>query len=155
MLTRWRRPYGASPLQLVALAASFTLTAYAASKLLAGGHVLNVLAWFALAIVGHDLVLFPLYSALDRVAGRATSRRAPNAINFLRVPAFISGLLLLVYFPSILGLNGANYRADTSLNGNVYLSRWLLISAGLFVVAGFAGAFDTRRKRVASDGGGR
>jgi hypothetical protein len=152
MLTRWRRVYGASPLQLVALVASLALSAYAASKLLAGGHVINVVAWFGLALVGHDLVLLPLYSTLYVIAGRIPSRHATNAINFLRVPAAISGLLLLVYFPSILGLNRANYRADTSLNGDVYLSRWLLISAALFLAAGFAAALQARRHRPAPDG---
>jgi hypothetical protein len=144
ILTRWRRLYGASPLQLLALAASLTVCAYAASRLLAGGHVINVLAWFGLALIGHDLVLVPLYSALDRISGAAASRRAANAINYLRVPAAISGVLLLVYFPAILGLNATNYRADTGHDGGVYLRRWLLISAALFLVAGVAGALRAR-----------
>jgi hypothetical protein len=129
----------------VALLASLALSAYAASKLLAGAHLINTLAWFGLALIGHDLVLLPLYSALNVIASRAVNTRAASTINYLRAPAAISGLLLLVYFPSILGLNHANYRADTGLNGGVYLGRWLLITAGLFTLAGIAGALQLRR----------
>jgi hypothetical protein len=145
-MTAWRRVYGASPLQLLALLASFALAGYAASKLLSGGHLVNVLAWFALAIIGHDFVLFPLYSLLDRIAGRAAPRRAAGDVNFVRAPAMMSGLLLLVYFPSILGLNASNYRADTSLGDGVYTSRWLLITAGLFLASAVTCALVVRRR---------
>ncbi len=145
-MTAWRRVYGASPLQLLALLASLALGGYAASKLLSGGHLVNVLAWFALAIIGHDFVLFPLYSLLDRIAGRAAPRRAAGDVNFVRAPAMMSGLLLLVYFPSILGLNASNYRADTSLGDGVYMSRWLLITAGLFLASAVTYALVVRRR---------
>ena len=145
-MTRWRRLYGDSPLQLAALAASFALAGYAASKLISGGHAINVLAWFVVAIIGHDFVLFPLYSGLDRLAGNAAPRASSGAINFVRAPAMFSGLLLLVYFPSILGLNASNYRAATSLNGDVYLARWLLITAALFVGSGLLCAVTVRRR---------
>ena len=145
-MTRWRRLYGDSPLQLAALAASFALAGYAASKLISGGHAINVLAWFVVAIIGHDFVLFPLYSGLDRLAGNAAPRSSSGAINFVRAPAMFSGLLLLVYFPSILGLNASNYRAATSLNGDVYLARWLLITAVLFVGSGLLCAVTVRRR---------
>jgi hypothetical protein len=146
VMAQWRRLYGESPLQLVALAASFALAAYAASKLLSGGHVIDILAWFVAAIIGHDVVLFPLYSALDRLAGHGAPRTFAGSINFLRAPAMFSGLLLLVYFPSILGLNAANYRAATSLDGGVYLARWLLITAALFVGSGLVFAVTIRRR---------
>jgi len=145
-MTRWRQLYGDSPLQLAALAASFALAGYAASKLISGGHAINVLAWFVVAIIGHDFVLFPLYSGLDRLAGNASPRASSGAINFVRAPAMFSGLLLLVYFPSILGLNASNYRAATSLNGNVYLARWLLITAALFAGSGLLCAVTVRRR---------
>ncbi len=145
-MTAWRRAYGASPLQLLALLASFALAGYAASKLLSGGHLVNVLAWFALAIIGHDFVLFPLYSLLDRIAGRAAPRRVAGDVNFVRAPAMMSGLLLLVFFPSILGLNASNYRADTSLGDGVYMSRWLLITAGMLLASAVTYALVVRRR---------
>ena len=43
------------------------LAAYAAFFLLGDPALLRMLIWFAGAAVVHDLVLFPLYAAADRV----------------------------------------------------------------------------------------
>ncbi|WP_083795486.1 hypothetical protein [Catenulispora acidiphila] len=42
-------------------------------------------------------------------------------INYLRVPAFLSGLLLLVWFPLIPNLS-APYQRETGLSAGVYLN---------------------------------
>jgi hypothetical protein len=50
------------------------------------------------------------------------------------VPAFVSLLLLLVYWP-LISQDPGNYTADTALTPGVFLGRWLLITAALFGVS--------------------
>ncbi len=110
-LTRW---YGANPLHLLALLACFALAGYAATQLVRSRPE-SVAIWFVGAVVGHDLVLMPLYSIADWSVLAAVRHRAPNLppvpwINYLRVPAGLSALLLLVWFPLILRLK-THYQA--------------------------------------------
>ena len=51
---------------------------------------------------------------------------------YVRVPAALSGLLLLVWFPLIGGTVDRRYRSATGLSADGFLVRWLLISAVLF-----------------------
>ena len=103
-------------------------------------------------------MLLPLYSALDRglisdasepARGRARDARAPirRSINYLRVPAVVSGILLLVYFPLILGYSSKNYRNDTGHALAGYTRNWLLICAGLFLVSALVYAVRVIRSR--------
>ncbi len=145
MTARLRR---AEPLGLLAAAASLALTAYALSKLLDGPAPLNVLAWLLGAVLLHDLLAYPLYTALDRLAlGSERSQRLAAARNYLRVPAALSLLALLVYAPNILDLSGGRYERATGLSADVYLSRWLLICGGLFAASGLLYALRLRRTR--------
>ncbi|MBT2481475.1 hypothetical protein [Streptomyces sp. ISL-94] len=130
-MTRFRRWYGASALHLVLLSASFALTGYAGVRLLKG-DILGVALWFVGAAVLHDLVLLPLYSVADRAAQRLSPGSA--SVNHVRVPAFLSGLLLLVWWPLILRRVG-HYTAATGLPADGFLGRWLLITAGLFTAS--------------------
>lgn len=121
-----------SPLQILLLACSFALTGYAGLRLLSGDG-LGVTLWFVGAAVLHDLVFLPLYAALDRaVTGvlGAVGRREWTL--YVRVPAALSGLLLLVWFPLISGRVAAGYESATGLSAGGFLSRWLLITAVLF-----------------------
>ncbi|MFJ3516828.1 hypothetical protein [Streptomyces sp. NPDC090131] len=131
-MTRFRRWYGASPLHLLLLLASFALACYAGVRLLKG-DARGVALWFVGAALLHDLVLLPLYAVADRAAQRLAPGGGP-AINHLRVPAFLSGLLLLVWWPLILRRVG-HYTAATALPADVFLGRWLLITAGLFIAS--------------------
>ncbi len=141
-----RRLYGAGPLQLLALVASFALAAAALSKLLdAGTATRNVLLWLLGAIVLHDFVLFPLTTLLDRVAGRSPHLRGVPAVNYLRVPALLSGLLFLVWFPLILGLSTKRYEGAAALTTDVYLPRWLGITGALFAASAILYAIRLRR----------
>src|SRR5215831_4819239 len=95
-LLRW---YGANPLHLLALLGCFALAGYAAAQLVPS-RPLGVAVWFLGAVVVHDLLLVPLYSLADRSATAAIRHRAPPLpaigwINYLRVPAALSALLLL------------------------------------------------------------
>ncbi len=72
-LARW---YGANPLHLLALLGCFALAGYAAAQLVKS-HPLAVAVWFLGAVVGHDLLLMPLYSLADRSAPAAIRHRPP------------------------------------------------------------------------------
>lgn len=119
-----------SPLQILLLASSFALAAYAGVRLLAGDWF-GVASWIVGAALVHDLVLVPLYSALDRGLVTAAGRRR-EWIAYVRVPAALSGLLLLVWFPLISGQVADRYRSAAGLSGDGFLARWLLITAVLF-----------------------
>jgi hypothetical protein len=134
-------------LRLIALIASFALAAAALAHFLDTGAPINIVAWFVGAIIGHDLILFPLYAALDRIAGRLEPKTRVPVVNHIRVPALLSGLLLLVYFPLILRLSAPVYEKTTGLNPQVYLGRWLAITAALFVVSAVAYAVRLRLTR--------
>jgi hypothetical protein len=138
----FRRHYGASPLHLLALAGCLFLGGYVALQMqhLAGGW--RILVWLGGAVVGHDLLLFPLYALADRtlVTAAGFPRRRSQAvtravpwINHLRVPVVVSGLFLAVSFPLVLRLSPGTYAAATGLSVRPYLGRWLALTGGLFV----------------------
>jgi len=112
-MRRFRYEYGSGPLHALGLAASFALTGYAVLRIAGGPSPLSVLLWFVAAIVAHDLVLLPLYSSIDRIGARvlrpARSPRAISPLNHVRVPALLSGLMLLVWFPLVLGLSDPTF----------------------------------------------
>jgi hypothetical protein len=126
-----RVPLG-SPFQLLLLACSFALAAYAGVRLFAGDWS-GVAVWIVGAALLHDLVLLPLYAAADRavVRGLGTAGRR-GWTPYVRVPAALSGLLLLVWFPLISGMVDRRYRSATGLSPDGFLTRWLLITAVLF-----------------------
>ncbi len=121
-----------SPFQLLLLACSFALAAYAGIRLFAGDWF-GVALWIVGAALLHDLVLLPLYTAADRavVRGLGAAGRRDRTL-YVRVPAMLSGLLLLVWFPLISGMADRRYRSATGLSPDGFLARWLLITAVLF-----------------------
>lgn len=144
------RAYGSGPLHLLALLACFALAGAAALQVSDDPVRLRYLAWFLGAVVAHDLLLFPLYALLDRSAGSLVRRRrgaAPGSVNFVRVPALLSGLLLLVFAPAILGRDTA-FAAASGRDYDGYLARWLLVTGVLF--AGAALLYALRGRRSAS-----
>ncbi|MGW3206402.1 hypothetical protein [Streptomyces sp. NPDC001135] len=147
-MARFVRWYGSGPLHLLVLIASFALTGYATVRLFAV-QPQEVAIWFVGAAVLHDLILLPLYSLADLSTLSVLRHRAVDGpmvpwINYLRVPAFLSCLLLLVWFPLVFRL-AAPYPGDTGLPDSVYVSRWLAITGVLF--AGSAVAFAVRLRR--------
>jgi hypothetical protein len=148
---RLARRYGAGTPHLLGHVAAFAVAAYALAQIVHGGRVVNFIAWFGGAAVLHDLVLLPLYSVADRVVGhhahRARRRAAVPLINHIRVPALISALLLLVYFPLILGTAERTYLAASGHPPNGYARNWALITAGLFAASALAYAARTWRRR--------
>ena len=124
--------YGASPLHLLAHLIALPLVAWALLQIAERGDATRILIWLALSAVVHDLVLLPFYGLLDRAGQRA----ARPAINYVRVPAMLSGLLLLVFFPVISGKGEGAFHGVSGLDYDGYLARWLLITAALFAVSG-------------------
>jgi hypothetical protein len=131
-MERGRSLYGASPLHLLAHLVALPLVAFALLQIAASGNALRILVWLALSAVVHDLVLLPFYGALDRAGRRATR----GAVNHVRVPALISGLLLLVFFPAISGKGNGAFHGVSGLDYEGYLARWLLVTAALFALSG-------------------
>ncbi|MGW6022516.1 hypothetical protein [Streptomyces sp. NPDC055099] len=146
LVRRLRRWYGEGPLQLLVLLASFALAGYAGVRLLDGDWLL-ISAWFVGAALVHDLLFVPAYALADRALRAAAGRRESRGwVNFVRVPAFLSGLLLLVWFPLVAGQVG-RYESTTGLPADVFLTRWLIVTAALFAGSALCRALQVRRAR--------
>ena len=166
LTSRIRHWYGANPLHLLALLTAFALAGYAVRAVIAAGQFRGFAIWFAVAIIGHDLLLFPLYSLADLSVQRllpwgASRRRAnrqaatapgevpgPPVINYVRIPVAFSLLLLLAFFPLILGLSEPEYHRASGLTTQPYLWRWLAVTGVLF--AGSAVLYALRCRRASS-----
>ena len=137
---RWmNRWYGAGPLHLLCLVACAVVAYYAAVRLLPSAP-LPIAFWLLGAAVGHDLLLLPAYTVVDRAAQRALRGRSapaatsPRWVNFVRVPAVISGMLLLIWFPLVLRLP-AGFADHTGFSVTPYLGRWLWVTGALFAAS--------------------
>jgi hypothetical protein len=138
MSRRLRERVGAGPVALLGLLFCAAVAAAAFGGWLERPHdLLRVLIWFAVAIVGHDLVLMPLYTAIDRVTIVALHRRAvraglPGPAPYLRIPALIAALLFLVHLPVLLHEGASSELAASGIPEHGYLLRWVLLTAVLF-----------------------
>lgn len=132
-----RAYYGARPLHLLVVLTSFALAGYAALLVSDAPGFVTMLVWFGGAVIGHDLLLFPLYSLADRSL-RGGLRRAHRgvtpirALHHIRIPTMASALLFLLFFPGILELGTVTFRAATGQTQDPFLPRWLLATAVLF-----------------------
>jgi MFS family permease len=146
---RFARRYGARPVHLAGYVAALAIAGYAVLQVAQLAQPWSALVWFVGAILLHDLVLFPAYTAADRVAQRVWPRRPRSrgpGVNVLRIPALLSGLLLLVWFPLILDRAPGNYVRAAGQQPPDYLERWLLISALLFAVSALVGVVRVARR---------
>ncbi|MEV0299521.1 hypothetical protein [Streptomyces prasinus] len=134
-----------SPPRLLLLLCSFVLCAYAGVRLLDGDWFLIAL-WFVGAALLHDLVLLPLYTAADRTLVKSAGRHR-EWVNHVRVPAALSGLLLLVWFPLITGRVSKRYAGAAGLSADGYAARWLILTAVLFGGSAVLFAVRSRRRR--------
>jgi hypothetical protein len=128
--------------------------------------------WFAVAIIGHDLLLFPLYSLADlslrhllpggshgRVPAAKPAARGPfeafqpvgvapawpPLLNYVRIPVIFSLLLLMTFFPMILGLSEPELHRASGLTTEPYLWRWLGVTGVMFAISAVSYAVRTRR----------
>ncbi|MGH3852456.1 MAG: hypothetical protein ACRDR6_02945 [Pseudonocardiaceae bacterium] len=146
ILARIRGFYGENPLHLLALLGCFALAGYVALRLRADPTWPTIALWFFGAVIGHDLVLFPLYALADRSlsAGlhalrlgqrpRATTPRVP-AVNHLRVPILGTALTFLLFFPGIIHQGQQTYHDATGQTQAPYLDRWLLLTTAMFTIS--------------------
>jgi hypothetical protein len=142
LLRSWRYLYGENPLHLLAMVGCFALVGYAVSFVFPGPSALALGIWFAGAVIGHDLILYPLYAFADqplvvlRWARRRVLPRRPTlvpAINHVRAPVLGSAILGLIYFPTISQRGDAafTFTAGHSMVGEY--ANWLLITGVLFL----------------------
>jgi hypothetical protein len=124
---------------LLAYLTLLPLCAWALLEMLDSAAAQRIAIWLVACVLLHDLVLFPLYSGADR----GLRRLAGGAVNYLRVPAGLSVLLLVVFWGTISGAGERAYRATSGLTFDGYATRWLLVSAALF--AGSAVVYLARR----------
>lgn len=149
------------PLRLLVLVAAFALTGYAV--LVLGPEALldrdvwwqSILVWFVGAFLLHDLLLFPLVALADRslgaglaaVRGRGRAAPAVPVVNHVRVPALVTGLTFLLFFPGILEQGAETYRTATGQTQEPFLARWLLLVAAAWALSAVLYAARAARAR--------
>jgi NADH dehydrogenase len=145
LAARLRGFYGEHPLHLLVLLACFALAGYTAVQVVTDQQWPWMLVWFLAAVVGHDLVLFPVYALLDvsatslldvlRRHRRAGMPARVPVLNYLRIPALGAGLTLALFLPGIIRQGAFTYHTATGLTQQPFLARWLLLCAAMFVVS--------------------
>lgn len=157
--SRLRRLYGAGPLHLLIVLASFALAAYAVSRL-GLGELWNpdvwwksILVWFLGAVLLHDAVLFPATALADRLLTgllrRSRGARDParvSPLNHIRVPALAVGLLFLLFLPGIIEQGAPAYARATGQTQEPFLERWLILSAAICALS--AASYAVRMVRA-------
>jgi hypothetical protein len=131
-----RRLYGTSPLHLLAHLVLLPLCLWALVEVFSVSSskaAMGIATWLVAAVILHDLVVLPLYSGVDRAA--RLGLRGP-AINYVRVPAALSLLLLVVFWGTIGGRGEGAYHAVSGRSFEGYATRWLLVTAALFTASG-------------------
>jgi hypothetical protein len=151
MLKKWTAFYGAHPLQLLLLVLAGALAATAVLTL-AGINPQwpHIAVWFLAAVVGHDLVAFPLYAAADGLLVRAVGRW--GLVNYLRVPTLAGLLTFVLFLPGIIRQGAGSYYAATGLTQQPFRDRWLLLVAGFFALSALVLAGRTLLRLVRTRG---
>lgn len=152
----FRRFYGENPLHLLALLGCFALVGGVVSMVWTEPSAIWLLVWFAGAVIGHDLVLYPLYALADRslVLSRWVRRRVSEravrvpATNHVRVPVLLSGLLGLAYLSTLTDRGDVAFFFAAGIPAVGHLRAWLLLTAGLFL--GSAVLYALRLGRAAT-----
>jgi hypothetical protein len=144
------RHYGSHPLHLLTMVAGFALFAYVLATFTPGAlwnpgsWWQSIIVWFAVAVIVHDLLLFPLYALADRILSarlrRLRSPRQPKvpARNHIRIPSLAAGLTLLIFLPGIIQQGARTYLAATGETQQPFLGRWLLLTALMFATSAVA-----------------
>lgn len=150
-MKRWlRMQYGAGPMHLFGLACGLAFGGYIVWIVEPAPNSARIFLWAGTAALVHDLVLWPLYTVLDRVASRAgrQTRFAIPWINYVRVPTVLSAVMLTVSFPLVLRHSEPAYRTATGLTENPYFGRWLLLSGGAFAFSALVYVLRSARQRL-------
>jgi hypothetical protein len=148
----FRRLYGERVLHLIILLAALALAAYAVSVLGLKGLYnprvwwQSIGVWFAVAVIGHDLVLFPLYALAERLIPAPRRQRRRDGVgqreqsrlpltNYVRIPTMAAGLTFLLFLPGIIEQGAVTYRNATGLTQAPFLHRWLLLVAAAYLIS--------------------
>jgi hypothetical protein len=135
-VSRFADRYGARPVHLASYLAAFALTGAVITQIAGLDRPVRIAIWFAGAVIAHDLIAYPLYSGLDRLARRLRPARVPrDALNHLRIPAMLSMLLLVVWFPLIARRGEGSFATNTGVEQPDHLARWLAVSGALFAIS--------------------
>jgi hypothetical protein len=143
----FRRLYGEHLLHLIVLLGALALAAYTVS-VLGLDQLLNpvvwwqsIAVWFAVAVIGHDLVLFPLYALAERFLPKGHRRAKPvnprrvPLVNYIRMPTMAAALTFALFYPGIIQQGAFTYTAATGLTQEPFLDRWLLLVAGFYLTS--------------------
>ena len=149
MISAWKKIYGASPLHLLGQIVAFAIAIYAYLQIIdvTSTDNLNLLIWFVAGALLHDMIFVPIYLILDLIARLGIQDHAlrnVRAVNHIRFPLVISGVMFLTLFPLILGRSKAQYERLSGDAYSDYLGRWLLIVAVLFAVSAISYAVRLR-----------
>lgn len=140
--------YGASPWHLPLLLGCFAVAGYAVTRVLDDPLALLMLAWFVGAVIGHDLILFPVYALADlSLAGALRAGKMPPRVppvNHIRVPVLATALTFALFFPGIIRQGAETYTAATGLTQEPFLTRWLLLVGAMFATSALAYAIRVR-----------
>ena len=118
--------------RLLAYLALLPLCAWALLELLGGRSAERIALWLMAAVVVHDLVVLPLYSAADRAAQTVLR----GGVTYVRIPAALSLLMLVVFWATIAEEGERAYRATSGNAYDGHAARWLLVTAMLFAGSG-------------------
>ena len=142
-------------LRVIAHLAVLVFAAYAVSRVfeVTSTDKLNFLIWLVAGAILHDSLLLPVYAIGDMLARLGLSeveqRRVPAAGN-LRFPAAVSGVLLLVYLPSIIGRNDGTFDRLSGRPPAVDpLEAWLWITVAVFALSALVYAVRVARAPAA------
>ncbi len=146
MSTVVRRLYGEHLLHLIVFLGALALGAYTIS-VLGFDQLFNpkvwwqsIAVWFAVAVIGHDLILFPLYALAERVLPKERDAKPTNPhrvplTNYIRMPTLATALTFALFFPGIIRQGAFTYTAATGLTQEPFLQRWLLLTAGFYLTS--------------------
>ena len=145
-LTKFRNRYGAGVAHLLGFAVCVAVAGLAVRRWFdISSDLRYVVIWFVAGVIGHDLVLLPIYTLLDRPV-RWLGRYAV----FVRAPAILSALMLAAFWPEIANRDPGDYASFADLSHHPYLGRWLIATAILFGLGAIGAAVSaTRRQRTA------
>jgi hypothetical protein len=156
-VSRFRNFYGGQPLHLLAAVVSFALVVAGFVGWLApASDPRGILLWLIGCLLGSQLVLLPVAWLLDRIAfGHAQSgtTRTGAGVSYLRVPALLSGLLLVVFAPLIFRADAGTFEVSTGTSPATYLYRWLIATGAMFAISAllYATAIARTRRHASAD----
>ena len=133
-----RKAYGSGLFHFVAVVVCFVVSGYAILRLAGSSKPVLIGIWFVGALLAHDFLLYPVYTLLDRAVARGQGLGGTHRaswVNFVRVPVLLTGLVFLLWFPLILGVNANTYRAASGLGTGRFLGRFLAFTAAVFLVS--------------------